>query len=281
MIDVETLLCFSTTWYAVVLLACFMYFFFAVLSTVFTKESGFLKYSSAFHDNMVFSLAILAVFQRVLSSRIAIPLEFQAIAKHRKWSMLTTCEVSSYVHFFLQLNFLFSLFGVVYSLPLRIASTTPISMLILHEKPKKKKHKQDFFDLRQYLSKFANIANKMAVRVWRRSLRTLVKVLLSKSPRLIQSQAKLIIFFQWAIALLCSLFVACKNVFVFPKTIFLCCFNPLHLGFGIQLYFASLLVANVFAILVIVWLTKNRILRMFVTANRLHINETLRNGFTV
>lgn len=274
--DIQNFLCFSTTWYTVVLIACFTYFFFAVLSAIFTRESGFLKYSSIFHDNLVISLALLAVFQRILSTRIAIPLEFHALTKNRRWEMLTTCELTSYCHFFLQLNFIFSLYGVFYSLPLKITSNTPISKFISNENLKEKS-KNGVFHSQRLLT----LVNKMADKFWCSLQRVLGKICQSKSSRYIQSQAKVVILLQWTLAVCCSLVFACKNVFTFPKTIFLCCFKPINVGVGTKVFFASTLVANVFTIVVIVWLTKNRILRMVVTANRLHISSTMRSGFTI
>jgi hypothetical protein len=267
--SIQTFICNSSNWYTLVLSSSLIYFVIAVLSTLFTKESGFLKFSSVFYDNVVISFALTAVFQRFLSTKTFIALECHVFTSNG-WSVLSTCELTAYIHFYLQLNGLFSLCGLLYTVQTFSRGRK------LHDKVEETNE--------------AEAGNSQCI--MGNICAQTIKITLSlrclsgsrrhgNSSRFILGHAKRFIILQWCLGLAITLALVFSGLLSFPKTIFICCFVPLHINIIVKVIFAVVFVSNLFAIVLIFRLTKNRLLRMLVSVNHKKMIGDVASGFTI
>lgn len=267
--DIQIFMCNSSSWYTLVISSSLIYFVFAVLSTLFTKESGFLKFNSVFHDNMVISLAVISVYQRFLSTMTFFPLEFNVLTASG-WSLVSTCEVTAYIHFYLQFNCLLSLVGLVYT---RTSKTSPRDD-ILHDKCTEEENTKTTGN--SLCSKIKNLAMSLRSRC----------ICLPEShrhgnSRFLLWQAKRFIIYQWCSGLGITLVIAFSGFVRFSKTFFVCCFMPLRINIFVKMFCCAVFASNLFTILFIFWLTKNRVLRMLVSVNHKQKIGDARTGFTI
>lgn len=268
--DIQIFMCNSSTWYTLVLSSSLIYFVFAILSTLFTKESGFLKFNSVFHDNMVICLAVAAVYQRFLSTRTFYPLEFNILTASG-WSLVSTCEVTAYVHFYLQFNCLLSLVGLLYTRTSKTSSKDDA----LHDEFSDEDDK-----LKNNVNSFCSKIKKLALSLRSRCL-CLPETRRHGNPRLVLWHAKRFIIYQWCSGLGITLIIAFSGFVRLHKTFFFCCFMPLRVNIFVRCFLCAVFASNLFTILFIFWLTKNRVLRMLASVNHKQRTGDARTGFTI
>ena len=104
----------SDAWYSVTIYMAVLYFVIALTCMILTRETGRLKEISIFHDDLVISLLLPALLHRLVILRVAVPLQMK-LPTASGWVHFSTCQLSGYLDFHLQINNVLALFITIYA----------------------------------------------------------------------------------------------------------------------------------------------------------------------